>query len=574
MKRFLTSSLLLASASVSFGQVSIAPDRGVDVYETPDGQVVAADVTGTYVFNTWSDYHSSEFFEVNNMRCIARDVPGAVLPESVADCSNSNTNPSNTYAPSGETYVIPVVFHIFIANNGNGNIADQRVIEQVQILNDDFASLTNSNIQFVLAPGGINRYTSNSWYNDKGNYTSVRWDTTQYLNIYSNTAGGSLGYAYLPSGGGVAGTDFDGVRLFWRTVGYTNYSPYNLGRTGTHEVGHYLGLYHTFQGGCGSSNCYGSGDLICDTNPEGGPNYSACQPSQAISCGSQDPVRNYMDYSEDACMDNFTQEQARRMRCTLMNFRPTLSDGGGGGGGGGGGTPPGAASNPSPTDGASSVSIAQDLTWDAGSGATSNDVFFGTNPNPGAGEFQGNQGGTTFDPGTLAFSTTYYWRVDAVNGDGTTTGPIWSFTTEADGGGGGGGGGGELFSDDFESGNLSAGGWSAANSNASVGSPAFSGAYAARLRRTTSISKGIDTSAGGATLTFWARTVRYDSGERILAEYSTDGSSWTTGATVNPSNSYSQFTVSLPASSNLQIRFSTNANRNNEYGMVDDVLVQ
>ena len=159
-----------------------------------------------------------------------------------------------------------------------------------------------------------------------------------------------------------------------------------------------------------------------------------------------------------------------------------------------------------------------------------------------------------------------------MNGDGTTTGPIWSFTTEADGGGGG--GGGELFSDDFESGNLSAGGWSAANSNASVGSPAFSGAYAARLRRTTSISKGIDTSAGGATLTFWARTVRYDSGERILAEYSTDGSSWTTGATVNPSNSYSQFTVSLPASSNLQIRFSTNANRNNEYGMVDDVLVQ
>ena len=81
-------------------------------------------------------------------------------------------------------------------------------------------------------------------------------------------------------------------------------APYNQGRTGTHEVGHYLGLYHTFQNGCGGSNCYASGDRICDTNAESQPEYNC--PNNSSSCGSTDPVRNYMNYSTDTCMNNFT----------------------------------------------------------------------------------------------------------------------------------------------------------------------------------------------------------------------------------------------------------------------------
>jgi hypothetical protein len=94
-------------------------------------------------------------------------------------------------------------------------------------------------------------------------------------------------------------------------------------------------------------------------------------------------------------------------------------------------TLPDQASNPNPSDGASSVSVSAILSWTAGSGADSHDVYFGTNPNPGAGEFQGNQTGNTFDPGPLALDTTYYWRIDEVNAYGTTTGAVWSFTTEA-----------------------------------------------------------------------------------------------------------------------------------------------
>jgi len=92
--------------------------------------------------------------------------------------------------------------------------------------------------------------------------------------------------------------------------------------------------------------------------------------------------------------------------------------------------PPDPATNPGPADTATDVSIFDVISWDAGSYVLSHDVYFGTNPIPGAGEFMGNQGGTTYDPGTLATSTTYYWAIDEVNPVGTTTGPVWSFTTQ------------------------------------------------------------------------------------------------------------------------------------------------
>ncbi|MHC4737465.1 MAG: hypothetical protein ACYS9Y_01025, partial [Planctomycetota bacterium] len=90
--------------------------------------------------------------------------------------------------------------------------------------------------------------------------------------------------------------------------------------------------------------------------------------------------------------------------------------------------PPGKAKNPSPADQATGVSVTADLSWDAGSRTDSHDVYFGTS-SPGA--FQGNQTDATFDPGTMNNDETYYWRIDEINGSGTTTGDVWSFTTEA-----------------------------------------------------------------------------------------------------------------------------------------------
>ncbi|MHC4739310.1 MAG: LamG-like jellyroll fold domain-containing protein, partial [Planctomycetota bacterium] len=93
--------------------------------------------------------------------------------------------------------------------------------------------------------------------------------------------------------------------------------------------------------------------------------------------------------------------------------------------------PPGQASNPNPGNGSTDIDVDANLSWTAGSGSTSSDVYFGTDSTPDAGELQGNQTATTFEPGTMAYSTTYYWRIDEVNAQGTTTGNVWNFTTEA-----------------------------------------------------------------------------------------------------------------------------------------------
>jgi hypothetical protein len=91
--------------------------------------------------------------------------------------------------------------------------------------------------------------------------------------------------------------------------------------------------------------------------------------------------------------------------------------------------PPDEALDPNPVDSATGIALDADLSWTAGSGATSHDVYFGTDSTPDSGEFKGNQSGVTYEPGTLSANTTYYWRIDEVNQYGTTTGPVWSFTT-------------------------------------------------------------------------------------------------------------------------------------------------
>jgi hypothetical protein len=221
---------------------------------------------------------------------------------------------------------------------------------QIDILNEDFLALpgtngeegTDAQIQFRLASTdpegnpttGITRTCNTTYFNDGGGYwNELAWDPHRYMNIYTNLASGALGYVpFLPAdgGGGNVGAASDRVVILWSALGRDAPigPPYDQGRTATHEVGHYLGLEHTFTGGCAPGTepgCFSNGDLICDTNPEQNPHFGCTPGSQ--SCGVTRPIENYMDYSDDLCMELFTLEQTRRQRCTMEFYREDLDAG-------------------------------------------------------------------------------------------------------------------------------------------------------------------------------------------------------------------------------------------------------
>jgi hypothetical protein len=292
-------------------------------HELRDGSILAADSLGTYTFGNFTQYVTSGFFQSHGLRCGTERLPQFLSLGTSADCNSSNTTIKAEYVP-GPGYLIPVWIHEIRNKQGTqGVLNGTQVSSQITALNAAFAP---HGIQFYLAGQTLSRNTN--WYNDGGTYyNTLARDVNNNLNIYTNTASGNLGYSYVPSGGGVVGNKFDRVVIYWRAFGNpgTYGAPYNEGDTTVHEVGHYLGLYHTFQGGCASaSGCANNGDLICDTQPEGSAHFSPC--SDPGTCGNPDPIHNFMDYSDDPCMFEFTSNQQNRMRCTIANIRTRIPD--------------------------------------------------------------------------------------------------------------------------------------------------------------------------------------------------------------------------------------------------------
>ncbi len=260
---------------------------------------------------------------------------------------------------SSNIITIPVVVHVIYQNNAQ-NISDAQIASQMQVLNDDFrrqnsdannqwSQAADIEIEFCLASvdpngnptTGVTRKSStrSEWgTNDAMKFASNggvnAWNTGDYLNMWiCNIGGGILGYAQFPGSGSAA---TDGVVMspqYFGTVGSAQ-APFDGGRTTTHEVGHWLNLRHIW----GDGNC-NADDFVSDTPTSDNPNYGCA--SSHSSCNSLDMVQNYMDYSDDACMNLFTQGQKDRMRALFAagGFRASLlnSNGCGSSGGGGGG---------------------------------------------------------------------------------------------------------------------------------------------------------------------------------------------------------------------------------------------
>jgi hypothetical protein len=219
---------------------------------------------------------------------------------------------------------VPVVFHVVHATNGTGNVTDSQINQQIAEMNQNFAGGESSqaaNTEFRFTLQSVRRHQNTTWFNgvdtpatERAMKSATRQGGRGTLNIWSTNTG-YLGFATFPSSY-ASNPSVDGVVLQYGSLPGGSIANYNLGKTASHEVGHWLGLYHTFQGGCSSTN-----DQVADTpaqrtDTEGCPAGKDTCPALGV-----DPIHNYMDYSYDSCYNQFTPGQKTRMQNQWAAYR-------------------------------------------------------------------------------------------------------------------------------------------------------------------------------------------------------------------------------------------------------------
>ncbi|XXZ11124.1 zinc metalloprotease [Sorangium sp. So ce315] len=221
---------------------------------------------------------------------------------------------------AGTPVVIPV--HVHVINKGarlsDGNVTDQMIAKQIDVLNKAYAST-----RFSFSLASVHRITNATWFTmgqgsraERDAKNTLRQGESDHLNVYTaNPGGGLLGWATFPSSYARSPT-MDGVVVLHSSLPGGTAAPYNEGDTLTHEVGHWLGLYHTFEGSCTKT-----GDRVDDTAGEKSAAYGCPIGRDTCPGSGRDPIHNYMDYTDDSCMDSFTAGQIDRMSAQWDAYR-------------------------------------------------------------------------------------------------------------------------------------------------------------------------------------------------------------------------------------------------------------
>jgi hypothetical protein len=198
---------------------------------------------------------------------------------------------------------VPVHVHVMRDAAGNGNVTNSQISRQIAVLNSSFSETGYS---FNLV--STQRYNNTTWHRDNqsAHYrTLTRKGGANALNIWLVDFK-FLGIATFPWDYARKG-EIDGIRVHYDSLPGGSITNFNLGETATHEAGHWLGLYHTFQGGCTELN-----DEVQDTPAQSSPTSGCPEGRDSCPLPGLDPIHNYMDYSFDSCYTEFTPGQDRR----------------------------------------------------------------------------------------------------------------------------------------------------------------------------------------------------------------------------------------------------------------------
>ncbi len=257
-------------------------------------------------------------------RCGTRTMDEAEATEMQQKLQAFNKSRGQGRGPGSIT--IPVYFHVVNKGSGiaNGDVPISMINAQIKVLNQSYSGATggaNTPFRFVLA--GVTRTTNTAWFNaapgsqaERDMKMALRVGDGKVLNFYTTNAGGTLlGWAYYPN---ILLSDpiLDGVICLYSSLPGGSTVPYNEGDTGTHEVGHWLGLAHTFDYACSNF-----GDFVEDTPSERSPAFRC--PAGRDTCPSPgvDPIENFMDYTDDPCMFMFTPGQSARAESLSALYR-------------------------------------------------------------------------------------------------------------------------------------------------------------------------------------------------------------------------------------------------------------
>jgi hypothetical protein len=221
---------------------------------------------------------------------------------------------------------IPVAFHVITRGSSysDGNIPLSQIQAQVDVLNDSYSGRTGgAKTPFRFQLASVDRTENTGWFNmapGTGRETAMkealRVGGADTLNVYTADLGHYLlGWATFPWNY-AANPSADGVVILYSSLPGGTEAPYNEGDTATHEVGHWLGLFHTFQGGCTDP-----GDHVADTPQEASPAFGCPVARDTCSAPGLDPTENFMDYTDDPCMYVFTARQSVRASEAWLAYR-------------------------------------------------------------------------------------------------------------------------------------------------------------------------------------------------------------------------------------------------------------